>query len=86
MLLCLDHLFCFSEIFPFSYQSKKYSGDHKRHNRNLCRIHAKKLFDFKKKFSEKGFDLYKMKKDITGDKSMINKQWLLERINKIEKI
>lgn len=47
--------------------------------------YSKKLFDIKNNLSERDFDLHKMKVSIEENKSMINKQWLLDRINEIEK-
>jgi hypothetical protein len=48
--------------------------------------YSKKLFDIKENEAERDFELFKLKKEITENKSMINKQWLLDRIDKIEKI
>ncbi len=46
---------------------------------------TKKLFDIKNRIEEKDFDLFKIRKDISDNKAMINKSWLLERADKIEK-
>lgn len=47
--------------------------------------YTKKLFDIKNRIEEKDFDLYKIRKEISDNRSMINKSWLLERIDRIEK-
>ncbi len=47
--------------------------------------YAKKLFDAKNKTEEKDFHLYKMRKEIEENRSMVNKFWLLEKISDIEK-
>ncbi len=47
--------------------------------------YTKKLFDIKNDISEKDFDLMKITKEITENKSLINKVWLLERAGEIEK-
>lgn len=47
--------------------------------------YAKKLFDIKNKTAERDFDLMKIQKEISDNKSMINKVWLLEKIEEIEK-
>ncbi len=47
--------------------------------------YTKKLFDIKSRITEKDYDLFKIRNDISDSKAMINKSWLLERIDKIEK-
>ena len=47
--------------------------------------YAKKLFDIKNRVGEPDYDLYKIRNDISDSKAMVNKSWLLERIDKIEK-
>jgi hypothetical protein len=46
---------------------------------------TKKLFDIKNNITEKDFELVKLKKELTENKSMINKVWLLEKAEEIEK-
>lgn len=47
--------------------------------------YAKKLFDIKNRVGERDYDLYKIRNDISDSKAMVNKSWLMERIDKIEK-
>ena len=47
--------------------------------------YAKKLFDIKNRATERDYDLFKIKNDISDSKAMVNKSWLLERISRIEK-
>lgn len=48
-------------------------------------LFTKKLFDVKNNKAEKDFELYKLKKEITENKLLVNKQWLLERARELEK-
>lgn len=45
---------------------------------------AKKLFDIRNSNKEKGFDLNKLRNDILASKTMINKLWLISKIDEIE--
>ncbi len=45
---------------------------------------TKRLFDIKNKTAADSYDLFRLKKEITDNKSMINKIWLLDKINEIE--
>jgi hypothetical protein len=47
--------------------------------------YTKKLFDIKNRLGERDYDLFKIRNDISDNKAMVNKSWLLERIDKIEK-
>ncbi len=47
--------------------------------------YTKKLFDIKNRLGERDYDLFKIRNDISDSKAMVNKWWLLERIDKIEK-
>lgn len=47
--------------------------------------YTKKLFDIKNRIVERDYDLFKIRNDISDSKAMVNKWWLLERIDKIEK-
>jgi hypothetical protein len=46
---------------------------------------TKKLFDIKNRTAERDFDLIKIRREISESKAMINKPWLVERIDKIER-
>ncbi len=46
---------------------------------------TKKLFDIKNRAEEKDFNLMKIRREVSESTSMINKQWLLERIDLLEK-
>jgi homoserine dehydrogenase len=45
---------------------------------------TKKLFDIKNNPEDKDFDFIKLKKEIIDSKSMINKSWLLRKIDEIK--
>lgn len=47
--------------------------------------YTKKLFDIKNRLGERDYDLFKIRNEISDSKAMVNKWWLLERIDKIEK-
>ncbi|NOS85065.1 MAG: hypothetical protein HOP31_07980 [Ignavibacteria bacterium] len=47
--------------------------------------YTKKLFDIKNRLGERDYDLFRIRNDISDSKAMVNKSWLLERIDKIEK-
>jgi hypothetical protein len=46
---------------------------------------TKKLFDIKNNKAEKDFELFKIKKEIVENNLLVNKQWLLEKTEAIEK-
>lgn len=48
-------------------------------------LFAKKLFDIKHNNAEKDFELFKLKKEIVENTLLVNKQWLLEKAEAIEK-
>jgi hypothetical protein len=45
---------------------------------------AKKLFDIKNRIDEKDYDFAKLKREVLNEKAMINKPWLLRKIEEIE--
>ncbi len=44
---------------------------------------AKRLFDIKNSLEDKNFDVIKLKKEVLNEKAMINKPWLLKKIEEI---
>lgn len=45
---------------------------------------AKRLFDIKNSIEDKDFSVLKLKKEVLNEKAMINKPWLLKKIDEIE--
>ncbi len=46
---------------------------------------TKKLYDIKQNKAEKDFELFKLSNEISGNTLLVNKQWLLERADELEK-
>ncbi len=49
-------------------------------------LFTKKLFDIKQNKTEKDFEFFKIKKEIAENTLLVNKQWLLEKAEAIEKL